>query len=137
MSSETWLPVKGYEDYYEVSNQGRVRSMERDVALKSGEVRHYKSRYLSEARDSKGYCTCHLAVKGKNKAARFHRLVAEAFIPNPKGLPQVNHIDGNKRNNAVENLEWVTDEQNKAHAAAHGLAPLFSTEKKCWVRRSA
>lgn len=137
MISETWVPVVGFEELYEVSDLGRVRSVERDLLLPCGETRHYKSKVLRGGKDSKGYLTGHLTDGKKKRAFRFHRVAAEAFIPNPLGLPQVNHIDGNKENNAISNLEWVTDAQNKAHAVANGLTPLFDKDTGRWKRRCA
>lgn len=118
-----WLPIAGFEGEYEVSSDGQVRSMDR--------VRkYYNSRYNKmcsmkiRGRIRKpsisydGYAEVHLQKSDSNKSyyARVHRLVASAFIPNPNNLPQVNHKDGNKLNNKVDNLEWVTAEDNTRHA---------------------
>lgn len=102
---EQWRPVKGHESY-EVSNQGRVRNAVR------GNVRRLTP-------NEKGY----LRVQLNGKWLRVHRLVAIAFVPNPENKPQVNHIDGDKTNNRADNLEWVTNLENAAHAIIHGLYP--------------
>ena len=91
---EIWCPIKGYESMYEVSDQGRVRS------LKFG-----KERILKPIRNLKGYLQVKLRKNGENKMCCIHRLVAQTFIPNPDNLPEVNHKAENKENNSVQNLE--------------------------------
>ena len=98
---EIWCPIKGYEGIYEVSDQGRVRS------LKFG-----KERILKQGRNPEGYLLVCLCKNGEHKAYKVHRLVAQTFIPNPDNLPQVNHKDENKENNSVHNLEWCTNKYN-------------------------
>lgn len=98
---EIWCPIKGYEGIYEVSDQGRVRS------LKFG-----KERILKPGRNPKGYILVHLYKNREKKWYLVHRLVALAFIPNPDNLPQVNHKDENPSNNKVENLEWCDCKYN-------------------------
>ena len=109
---EIWKDVKGYEGYYLVSNLGNVKSVDRyvkhdeeNVSLKRGA---YKKAQLFEC----GYMYINLSKNGKSNYFRVHRLVAEAFIPNPDNLPEVNHKDENKLNNCVDNLEWCTREYN-------------------------
>lgn len=99
---EEWRPIDGYPNY-QVSDRGRVMN------LKSGRV-------LKQAVDNHGYECVALYKDGKIKQCRIHRLTAEAFIPNPNNLAQVNHIDENKRNNDVSNLEWVTALHNIQHS---------------------
>ena len=98
---EVWCPIKGFEGLYEVSDQGRVRS------LKFG-----KERILKPVRTPKGYLQVSLYKNGKMKPIRIHRLVAQTFIPNPDNLPEVNHKDENKENNSVHNLEWCDSKYN-------------------------
>lgn len=101
MSLEIWREIKGCNPY-EVSSWGRVRN------TATGDV-------LYQEKHDKGYMRVRLMTDGKRHHFKVHRLVAQAFIPNPNGKPQVNHIDGNNRNNSYTNLEWVSDEENKAH----------------------
>lgn len=110
---EIWKDIKDYEGMYQVSNLGRVRSLN---------YHHTKQvKLLSLCVNYKGYLKAHLCKNNKGKKASVHRLVAEAFIPNIENLPQVNHIDGNKLNNCVTNLEWCTQEHNIQHAYKNGL----------------
>lgn len=115
MSKEIWRPIKGYEDLYEVSNYGRVRSLDRIVyqIQNGGKLGPtlYKGRILGMG-SSGGYKSCGLWKDGTVKTFPIHRLVAETFIPNPNNYPCVNHKDENKVNNHVENLEWCTYEYN-------------------------
>lgn len=100
-----WKSVKGFEGQYEVSNTGLIKS------LKGKEERILKSRVHSKT----GYVTVILSNNGSKYSRLVHRLVAEAFIENPESKPEVNHIDEDKVNNSVENLEWNTHEENSNH----------------------
>lgn len=111
---EIWKDVVGYEGLYKVSNLGNVISNRRNY--KCG------TRYLSSY-DKGGYRRVSLVVNCQKKNLLVHRLVAEAFIPNPENKNAVNHIDGCKTNNCVDNLEWVTNQENTAHAIKIGLRP--------------
>lgn len=108
MKKEIWRPVKGYETYYEVSNFGNVRSVDRVVIRFNGRKCLCKGRILKPKKNNNEYLTCYLWKNSKYKFFTVHRLVAEAFLPNPDNLPQVNHKDENKANNCVDNLEWCT-----------------------------
>lgn len=109
---EIWKPIVGYEGYYEVSNLGRVRSIDRFVIDKTGRRQFKKGTLLNYRQDRQGYCIVSLSISRKYKTKCVHTLVADAFIQNPDGLPQVNHKDEDKSNNVVDNLEWCTSKYN-------------------------
>lgn len=102
----------GYEDLYEVSNRGRVRSVGRWVTDKTGRKHFFKGQILKPKRDKKGYLRVGLSCDGKQRLFSVHRLVAMAWLDNSEGKPEINHIDENKSNNDVFNLEWVTAKEN-------------------------
>ena len=116
LQEETWKPVNGYEDSYEVSNLGVVRTLERKASHRYG-FRIVKAKTLSAGltRKKNGYLVVNLSVHNKPKSYTVHRLVAVAFIPNPNNLPHINHIDGNPLNNRADNLEWVSVRENNCH----------------------
>lgn len=105
---EQWSVITDFPNY-EVSTRGQIRHSSVNKSVKT-------------YHDHNGYYSTELYKNGKRSDKRVHRLVAEAFIPNPNGLPEVNHKDGNKHNNNVENLEWVSKSDNMKHAFATGLA---------------
>ena len=107
---EEWRTIEGYPNY-QVSNLGRVKSLERKVKSKGG-YRIIKETLLKYDVSNRGYLRVHLYKNNKSKKFTVHRLVAEAFIPNPNNLPQCNHRDECKTNNKVDNLEWCTNEYN-------------------------
>lgn len=109
---EVWKRIDGTE-FYEVSNYGRVRS--------NNYLGHGTTKVLALAKDQKGYLRVRIYFGKQRITCKVHRLVARAFIPNPSCLPQVNHVDGNKENNHVENLEWCSAHDNVSHAYASGL----------------
>lgn len=133
MGAEKWLPVVGYEGYYEVSDHGSVRSLDRTEVLKDGRTRRKRGKTLTKIwYDGKHhYKGVTLCKDGEHKRLSIHRLVAIAFIPNPHNLPEVNHKDENTVNNAADNLEWCDKQYNNTYgtlrarvAAAQGKTVL-------------
>lgn len=108
---EIWRDIKGYEGLYQVSNLGHVKSICRSYS-KSLDRTTIRIRILKYALTTKGYCQLNLCNEKGQKPFRIHRLVAEAFIPNPHNLPQVNHKDEDKTNNRADNLEWCDNKYN-------------------------
>lgn len=111
--NETWKAIDGYVGHYEISNYGRVKSFPTQ--------RRTTTIILKPKLTKDGYYETTLNANNKTKYIRTHRLVAQAFIPNLQNKPQVNHKDGNKLNNYVGNLEWVTNQENITHSIAIGL----------------
>lgn len=121
--TEVWKDIDGYEGLYQVSNMGRVKSLERTRNM--NQPGHDKPVRVSERilkfGSSLGYLSVRLSKDGLVKQIRVHKLVALAFVPNPLGKPHINHKDGNKHNNRFDNLEWVTPSENQQHAILNGL----------------
>lgn len=113
-SSAIWESIKGYEGYYEASPVGHIRSLKRFIIKKNGIKQIVKGRILTPF-PKRGYL-CASLTNGKVKHILIHRLIAETFIPNPLNKPCVNHIDGNKQNNGIDNLEWCTYSENTIHS---------------------
>jgi|LakMenE18May11ns_1017448.scaffolds.fasta_scaffold9733409_3 hypothetical protein len=134
---EEWKDIIGYEGYYQISNLGKVKSLERVVMVERsyGKVKlTWKEKILKGAILKGGYYTIHFCVYNKKKRMLFHRLIAIHFIDNPSNLTQVNHIDGNKLNNAIENLEWVSNRENSCHAKKNVKSSSQYTGV-CWHKR--
>lgn len=121
MINEVWKPIKDYEGLYEVSNLGNVRSLDH-IASNGVKDILYKGKVIAPFYDGKRNYFQVTLCKGRYHKRKFlvHRLVALMFIPNPHDLREVNHKDGNKTNNRLSNLEWVTSKQNKDHARKNG-----------------
>jgi hypothetical protein len=117
---EEWLPCPNYETSYEVSNLGRVRSIDRVSGKRKGIV---KGKILVQTPNRRRYLEVRLFNNGESIPKIVHRLIAKAFISNPNDLPQVNHKDGDKKNNSVVNLEWITNSENQKYAYKLGLQP--------------
>jgi hypothetical protein len=115
MQEEIWKPIKGYEKKYSISNFGRIRN-KRTSRITEGRIGNH------------GYKRVSFRKEGEIKEYLIHRLVAETFIENKQRKRTVNHIDGNKTNNNIENLEWATDKEQQAHAIKNGLR---KTIKSC------
>ena len=113
MEQEQWKPIQEFNGEYEVSNLGRVRSMKRYYGM--------VGRIMPQTIQRKGYYAVTFHMNNKAYCRKVHRLVIEAFTPNPDSLPCINHIDGNKLNNHVSNLEWCTYQENMQHAVRTGL----------------
>lgn len=111
---EVWHDVKGYEGLYQVSNLGRVKSLERNIKMRQY-VLHTVEKIMKPIFDGKGYNQITLCKSGKMKRISIHRLVATHFIPNTENKPFINHINGIKTDNRVENLEWCTPSENNLH----------------------
>ena len=112
MNLVIWKDVEGFEGLYKVSNEGVVISTPRNGA---------KGKVMKQYDMKHGYREYQLRKNGKRYHTYVHRLIAQHFTPNPENKPFVNHIDGNKLNNSIENLEWVTNKENIQHAAKMGL----------------
>lgn len=115
MEQEIWKPVVGYEGYYEVSNIGNVRSVDRYVESTTTRPRFRKSQPTKKHLDKYGYFVVYLQKHSTCKTIKVHRLVAEAFIPNPNNYPCVNHKNEVKTDNFVQNLEWCTVKYNNGY----------------------
>lgn len=138
--AEIFIDIPGWEELYQVSNFGRVKSL-RYYGCKG------KSGFLSPrltnitARSKQRYASVRLTNKSRklDKQYRIHRLVAQCFIPNPENKPEVNHKDGDGLNNHVNNLEWVTSSENQKHAFNNGLCPmptrLNKGQRYCWENK--
>ena len=120
---EIWKDIEGYEGCYQVSNKGNIRSVDRYIECR-GSLRMQKGKVLKPYVNKYGYRQVILNGKNRPRLCRINRLVAQAFIPNPNNLPQVNHKDEIKTNDCVENLEWCTFKYNTEHAIKNGLKPV-------------
>ena len=119
---EIWKDIEGYENKYQISNLGNVKSLE----TWTGDKYIKREKILKNMVYGNGYYYVCLSKNGKVKKYKVNRLVAQAFIPNPENKPFTNHIDGDKLNNNVDNLEWCTQSENMKHASKMGLRKYVS-----------
>lgn len=111
-NKEIWKDIKGYEGMYQVSNLGRVKSLERYRKNNGGSETLMPEKILKQGKLKRGYCRVELCKDAIRKPYLVHRLVAETFIDNPNNLPEINHKDECKENNIVDNLEWCDSKYN-------------------------
>ncbi|WP_214796526.1 MULTISPECIES: NUMOD4 motif-containing HNH endonuclease [unclassified Exiguobacterium] len=124
-----WKDIAGYEGLYQVSNSGEIRSYDRVVLARSGKPTHRKGRVLKQIVKKNGYCVVTLTRnKHDRKQMTVHRLVAKTFLGEPVEGLQVNHIDGDKTNNDVSNLEWTTPKENTRHSIRNGLRKTWGNQ---------
>ena len=125
IEEEIFKPVIGFEGIYEISNLGRVKVLPREwiSGTKGNCLRKRGEFFLAQKTTKFGYFSVKLCKDNKRTYPVIHRLIALAFIPNPDNKPMINHIDGNKKNNRISNLEWCTGDENMKHAARTGLIP--------------
>jgi len=121
MKNEIWKDIKGFENIYQISNYGRIKTLPRKINKGKCHLDILEGIKIQTFNPYNGYCSVTLSLDGKNKRAYTHRLVALHFLENYENKKEVNHIDGDKTNNNVLNLEWNTREQNIQHAYKNGL----------------
>ena len=122
IKTQTWKDIPGFEGFYQASNLGQVRSIDRTIKTSDGRQWVQPGKILSPDNNHKGgYLTVQLSRDGIAKRYLVHRLIASAFIPNPTYLPEVNHKNGSKRQNDAGNLEWSDRQKNIDHAVEHTL----------------
>lgn len=123
--NEEWRDVVGQEGFYQVSNLGRIKTVSRYVESRPGVYITIREKIRKIGIDNYGYSFVNFSKGGKQTTAFIHRCIAMAFIPNPDNKKEVNHIDGNKQNNDISNLEWNTPLENNRHAWDTGLKNNF------------
>lgn len=127
---EIWKPVLGFEDFYEISSEGNIRSLDRYVTYPQGFVRLFKGQPIKQYMSKDGYLSISFRTGGRKSHHRqVHRMVAEAFCPKPDGCDVINHIDCNRSNNNFKNLEWTTPQGNTAYRDLLGRTAKKNGEK--------
>jgi hypothetical protein len=127
--TEYWVDIRGYEGYYQVSNYGNVRSLDRVITEQTGKTQTLKGRILKPHTNSSGYYQINLNRKSIRTTFAIHQLVAQAFLDNRSSKPLVNHINGIKTDNNVNNLEWATYSENLEHAYKNRLRRAVKTNE--------
>ncbi len=117
---EIWKDIEGYEGYYQVSNLGNIRSLDRTIKRSDGVIHMRKGKAMAKRISTDGYVIAKLSMNGRSKSVGVHILVARHFIPNPNNYSEINHKDCNRKNNFVDNLEWCTHQQNVRYSAVLG-----------------
>jgi len=131
---EIWTPIQALNNHYEISNQGKIRSVNRAVLNKNynNRIQNFKGRLLKTGKSRDGYVLCYPTVGGEKFTFTVHRLVAIQYVANPHNLREINHLDSNKNNNAWWNLKWCTRAENMQHAHDNGLVKIPSrSESTC------
>lgn len=123
-NNEIWKDIEGYEGIYQISSLGRVRSIDRYRKSKDNSLAFVKGKILKGKIDKDGYIEYALCIHNTIKYYRAHRLVAQAFIPNPNSLPLINHINEIKNDNRIENLEWCTTQYNNEYSKSKSILQL-------------
>lgn len=133
-NKEIWRDIENYESYYQISNYGRVKSLDRIIIRSDNKKQFVKSRIMKSFLTKQYYWRVSLRKNGTIKKYNVHRLVAQAFIKNSKNKPEVNHKNGIKFDNYFKNLEWATSSENTIHAVKTGLQKACKGEA-CYITK--